>query len=291
MLFERVAEEVPSATEYIAHHITFLTNKPARGIIDFSVVNFDSVFFSILLAVLLGGSFYLAARKASRSADRAPTGFQSFVELVVESLNNQVRDVYQGHSKLIAPLAITVFCWVFLFNLLDLVPVDLMPTLAKGAGLSHLRIVPSTDLNITFGMSLTVFLLIIYYSIKMKGLGGFIGEFLLNPLRSKNILAQIPMSLFNLLVEIPTFLARPLSLSLRLYGNMYAGEMVFILIALLTLSSGYHALATASGWGFIGLSLVLGLAWSIFHILVVTLQAFIFMMLTTAYLSQASEHH
>jgi len=291
MLFERVAEEAPSATEYIAHHITFLTNKPARGIIDFSVVNFDSVFFSILLAVLLGGSFYLAARKASRSADRAPTGFQSFVELVVESLNNQVRDVYQGHSKLIAPLAITVFCWVFLFNLLDLVPVDLMPTLAKGAGLSHLRIVPSTDLNITFGMSLTVFLLIIYYSIKMKGLGGFIGEFLLNPLRSKNILAQIPMSLFNLLVEIPTFLARPLSLSLRLYGNMYAGEMVFILIALLTLSSGYHALATASGWGFIGLSLVLGLAWSIFHILVVTLQAFIFMMLTTAYLSQASEHH
>jgi len=291
MSFERVAEEAPSATEYIAHHITFLTNKPAHGIIDFTTVNLDSVFFSILLAVVFGATFYLTALKVSRSVERAPTGFQNFIELVVEWIDGQVKDVFQGDNKLIAPLALTIFCWIFLFNLMDLVPVDLMPTLAKDAGLAHLRIVPSTDLNITFGLSLTVFLLIIYYSIKMKGLGGFVGEFLLNPLRSKNIIAQIPMSIFNVMVEVPTFLARPLSLSLRLYGNMYAGEMVFILIALLTLGSGMHALRSLSGWGFVVGSIVLGVVWSIFHILVVTLQAFIFMMLTIVYLSQASQHH
>jgi F-type H+-transporting ATPase subunit a len=282
----QIGEETP--TEYIAHHITFLTNHPAKGLLDFSVVNLDSVFFSVLLAVVFGGTFYFVARKATAGA---PGKLQNFVELVVEWVDSQVRDVYSGGSKLVAPLSLTIFCWVFLFNVMDIIPVDLFPSAATAAGFSHLRIVPSTDLNVAFGMSLTVFLLIIIYSIRFKGIGGFIGELTLHPFNSKNKLVQALFIPINAVLEIPTFLARPVSLALRLYGNMYAGEMVFVLIALLTLSSGFHALSSGGGWLAILGSIGLGLVWSIFHILVVVLQAFIFMMLTIVYLSQASEHH
>jgi F-type H+-transporting ATPase subunit a len=289
MLWQRLAAETPS--EYIAHHITFLTNKAPHGLIDFSAVNLDSVFFSVLLAILFGGGFYLAARKASSGM---PTPFQNFVELMVEWVDSQVKDVYHGTSKLIAPLALTIFCWVFLFNLMDLLPVDLLPWAAGRhgtvPGLSHLRVVPSTDLNIVFGLSLTVFALIIFYNIKMKGLRGFIGSLTLHPFTSKNPYVQALYVPVNFVLELPTFLARPVSLALRLYGNMYAGEMVFVLIALLTLSSGLSALGSVTGWVWVLLSLVLGFLWSVFHILIVTLQAFIFMMLTIVYLSQASEH-
>jgi len=291
MFAQPLAAEGPG--EYITHHITFLTNKVPHGLIDFSAVNIDSVFFSVLLAVLFGGGFYLAARKATTGV---PTPFQNFVEAVVEAVDSQVKEVFQGTSKLIAPLALTIFCWVFLFNTMDLLPVDLLPGVAtsRWVGLSHLRIVPSADINIAFGMSLTVFALVIFYSVKVKGLVGFLSGFVLHPLRVKNPLFQIPLSLFNLVVEVPTFLAKPVSLALRLYGNMYAGEMVFVLIALLTLSVGFRDLASIGGWiGIVG-SILLGLAWSIFHILIVTLQAFIFMMLTVVYLSQAleePEHH
>jgi F-type H+-transporting ATPase subunit a len=284
----QLAEETPNATEYIAHHITFLTNHPAKGLLDFSVVNLDSVFFSVLLAVVFGGTFYFVARKATAGV---PGKLQNFVELVVEWVDSQVRDVYSGGSKLVAPLSLTIFCWVFLFNVMDIIPVDLFPSAATAAGFSHLRIVPSTDLNVAFGMSLTVFLLIIIYSIHFKGIGGFIGELTLHPFNSKNKLVQALFIPINAVLEIPTFLARPVSLALRLYGNMYAGEMVFVLIALLTLSSGFHALTSGGGWLAILGSIGLGLVWSIFHILVVVLQAFIFMMLTIVYLSQASEHH
>jgi F-type H+-transporting ATPase subunit a len=280
-----------SIGEYITHHITFLTNKAPHGLVDFSAVNLDSIFFSVLLAVLFGGSFYWAARKASSGV---PTPFQNFVEWVVEWVDTQVKEIYQGHSKLIAPLALTIFCWVLLFNTMDILPVDLLPSLAGGAGLAHLKFVPSTDLNVVFGLSLTVFALIIYYSIKMKGLKGFVGSLALHPLTMKNPYLQAAVVPFNLLVEVPAFLARPVSLALRLYGNMYAGEMVFVLIALLTLSSNFKALISVGGWIAILGSLALGLAWSIFHILVIVLQAFIFMMLTIAYLAQASEapeHH
>jgi F-type H+-transporting ATPase subunit a len=287
-LVPQLAEETPNATEYIAHHITFLTNHPAHGLVDFSVVNVDSVFFSVLLAVIFGATFYFVARKATTGT---PGKLQNFVELVVEWVDSQVRDVYSGGSKLIAPLSLTIFCWVFLFNVMDIIPVDLFPSAATAAGLSHLRIVPSTDLNVAFGMSLTVFLLIIIYSIRFKGLGGFIGELTLHPFHSKNKILQVLCIPINAVLEIPTFLARPVSLALRLYGNMYAGEMVFVLIALLTLSSGFHALSSGGGWLAILGSVGLGLVWSIFHILVVVLQAFIFMMLTIVYLSQASEHH
>src|SRR5579863_9535564 len=158
------AESAPGATEYILHHLTFLSNKAPQGIVDFSVVNFDSVFFSVLLAVVFGGAFYIAARRASVTA---PGKFQLAVELIVELIDSLVKDTYHSHSKLIAPLALTIFCWVFLFNVMDVLPLDLLPGLAHASGLGHLRIVPSTDLNVVFGLSLTVFVLIIGYSFRM----------------------------------------------------------------------------------------------------------------------------
>jgi F-type H+-transporting ATPase subunit a len=299
MLGQLLAVEAENPGDYIHHHLTFLTNKAPEGLFDFHAVNLDSVFFSIVLAVLFAGSFYWAARSATSGV---PGKFQNFVEFVIEVLNNQVKDVYQGHSKLVAPLALTIFCWVFLFNLMDVLPVDLLPTIARShpLGLSHLKIVPSTDVNITFGLSLTVFILIIYYNIKVKGLGGFIGSLALHPFNAstmaflKNPVLQALFVPVNLAVELPTFLARPLSLSLRLYGNLYAGEMVFVLLALLTLGGGIELLGHVSGWVWVSLSIVLGVLWSIFHILVIVLQAFIFMMLTTVFLAQASEppeHH
>jgi len=287
MLLQHVAE-APSSNEYILHHLTFLTNREPHGLLDFSVVNFDSVLFSVLLAVVFCGTFYAVARKANSGQ---PGKLQGFIELVVEWVDNQVKDVFHGHSKLIAPLALTIFCWVLLFNLLDVIPLDLLPSAAGAAGLGHLRIVPSTDLNIVFGLSLTVFVLIIFYSLKMKGVLGFLGEFVLHPLRAKNPFVQALIAPFNLVVELASFVARPVSLALRLYGNMFAGEMVFVLIALLTLSGGFEALAHTAGWlGFLG-SLLLGVLWSLFDLLVGFLQAFIFMMLTIVYLSQAAEHH
>jgi F-type H+-transporting ATPase subunit a len=288
MSLEHVASETPSASEYIVHHLTFLSNKEANGIVDFHTIHLDSVFFSILLAVVFGGSFYLAARTATSGV---PGKFQNFVELIVEWVNEQVTDTFHGTSKLIAPLALTIFCWVFLFNFMDLVPVDLLPTLGKGAGLEHLKVVPSTDLNVTFAMSLTVFVLIIFYSIKMKGLLGFIKELTLQPFSSNNLLLQALLVPINLLLETVTLVARPVSLALRLFGNLYAGEMIFLLLALLTLSGGFGSLLTVGGWLGVIAQFALGLAWAIFHILVILLQAFIFMMLTIVYLSMANEHH
>jgi F-type H+-transporting ATPase subunit a len=288
MFLRQLVSEAPNPNEYIIHHLTFLTNRSPRGILDFSAVNLDSVFFSVALALLFGGLFYAAARRATTGV---PSKFQNFVEMVVEAVDSQVKDVFHGNSKLIAPLALTIFCWVFLFNVLDVLPLDLLPAVAGAAGVGHLRIVPSTDLNIVFGLSLTVLVLIIYYSIKMKGVVGFFSEFALHPLRIKNPWAQAAVAPFNIVVEGASFLARPVSLALRLYGNMFAGEMVFILIALMTLVGGFAGLASAGGWlGALG-SIVLGVAWSIFDVFIGGLQAFIFAILTVVYLSQASEHH
>ena len=281
--------QTPTATEYILHHLTFLRNKDVRGILDFSAINLDSVFFSVLLAVLFGGFFYAAARRATAGV---PTPFQNFVEWVVELVDAQVNDIFHAKSRLIGPLALTIFCWVFLFNALDVVPLDLLPGAAGTAGIGHLRVVPSTDLNVVFGLSLTVFLLIIFYSIMMKGVVGFFAEFALHPLRIKDRpLMQVLVAPFNIVVEFASFVARPVSLALRLYGNMFAGEMVFILIALITLSSGFAGLASLGGWmGTIG-SLVLGIVWSGFDLFIGFLQAFIFAILTVVYLAAASEHH
>ena len=280
-------ESGSGATDYILHHLTFLSNRTAQGIVDFSVVNYDSVFFSVLLAAVFGGAFYAAARRASVEA---PGRFQLAVELLVGAVDSLVKDTYHASSRLIAPLALTIFCWVFLFNAMDVLPLDLLPGAAHASGLAHLRIVPSTDLNVVFGLSITVFILIIFYSVTMKGLRGFIGEFTLHPFASRNPAVQALFVPINLIMEVPAFLARPVSLALRLYGNMYAGEMVFVLIALLTLTRGFHALVSPGGLFWTLLSLLFGVIWTGFDLFVAALQAFIFGMLTIVYLAHASEH-
>jgi F-type H+-transporting ATPase subunit a len=281
------AEHAPGATDYIIHHETFLSNKAPHGIVDFSVINYDTVFFSVLLGVLFVGLFWLIARRATTGV---PGRLQNFIELIVSFVDGQVRDTFHGASRLVAPLALTIFCWIFLFNFMDLLPVDLLPAAAHGAGVEHLKVVPSTDLNATFAMSLTVFVLIIFYNLKFKGPIGFISELTLNPFRAKNVFVQALLVPVNFILESVTFLARPVSLSLRLYGNLYAGEMVFLLLAALSLA-GISQLSHFSGWFFTVIQYVLALAWSIFHLLIILLQAFIFMVLTIVYLSMASEHH
>lgn len=281
------AEQPTTANEYILHHLTFLSNKEPAGVMDFSVIHLDTVFFSVLLAVLFGGSFFLAARGATAGV---PGKFQNFVELIVEFIDTQVKDSFHGTNKLLAPLALTIFCWVFLFNAMDILPVDLLPAIAHGAGIGHLKVVPSTDLNATFAMSLTVFILIIYYSIKSKGLGGFLGELTMRPFSAKNPLLKVLLIPANLVLEIVPLLARPISLSLRLYGNLFAGEMIFLLLAVLSLR-GVEQLASFSGWFFVVMQFLLAFVWAVFHLLVITLQAFIFMVLTIVYLAMAQEHH
>ena len=286
------AEKSGGATDYILHHQTFLSNKAPHGIVDFSVINYDTVFFSVLLALVFGGLFWRVARRATTGV---PGKMQNFIEIIVEFVDNQVRDTFHGSSRLIAPLALTIFCWVWLFNFMDLVPVDLLPWAARGAGFEHLKVVPSTDLNATFALSLTVFTLIIFYSLKMKGVVGFVSELTLQPFRAKNVLVQALLVPVNFILESVTFLARPVSLSLRLYGNLYAGEMIFLLLAALTLSRGIESLTTVRGAVGTALGIVaqifLGFVWAAFHVLIITLQAFIFMVLTIVYLSMAHEHH
>ena len=192
---------------------------------------------------------------------------------MVEFVDNSVKETFHGKNKVIAPLALTIFCWVFLMNLMDLVPVDFLPELFKLMGLEYMKVVPTTDVNVTLGMSLSVFALIIYYSVKVKGVGGFLGELTLHPFSSDNLFLKILLVPVNFLLEGVSLLAKPVSLALRLFGNLYAGELIFILIALLPLWAQW----------------TLSVPWAIFHILIITLQAFIFMMLTIVYLSMAHE--
>jgi F-type H+-transporting ATPase subunit a len=272
---EHAAEHAPSGSEYIVHHLGNL--KHGEG---FWTFNLDSIFFSVLLGALFTGSFWLAARKASASG--VPRGFQSFVETVVDFVDSQVRDTFHGTSKLIAPLALTIFCWILLFNMMDILPVDLLPLIGeKVFGLEHLKVVPSTDLQITLGMSISVFLVVMFYSFKIKGFGGFTWELLTHPFGKW-------MMPFNLLLNFVEHLARPMSLGLRLYGNLFAGEMIFLLLAVL---GGSFAINTFGGIGGVIGQLIMGVVWACFHILVIPLQAFIFMVLTIVYLAQAHETH
>ena len=274
---EHAAEHAPSGGEYIVHHLQNLQH--GEGFWTFNV---DSIFFSVLLGLLFVGSFWIAARKLT--ANGVPRGFQSFVEVMVDFVDSQVRDTFHGQSKLIAPLALTIFCWILLFNIMDIVPVDLFPLIGeKALGLEHLKVVPTTDLQITLGMSISVFLVVMFYSFKIKGFGGFTWELLTHPFGKW-------MMPFNLLLNLIEHLARPVSLGLRLYGNLYAGEMVFLLLAVLTLQ-GISALSHFSGWFFLVLQFGLALVWAVFHLLIITIQAFIFMVLTIVYLSMATEHH
>lgn len=255
-------------TLYIQHHLTNLSWHPASmaGGSSFWSLNLDTLFFSIFLGLVFLITFALGARKATAGV---PGPLQNFVEVLVDFVDKQVKDTYHGDSPLIAPLALTIFVWIFLMNFMDLIPVDFFPFVAKGIGIHYLRVVPTTDLNLTFGMSLTVFALIIFYNIKIKGVIGFSKELLLHPFGKW----FIPV---NLILGLVHELAKPVSLALRLFGNLYAGELIFILIAALV------------PWGF---QWLLGAPWAIFHILIITLQAFIFMMLTIVYLSMAHEGH
>jgi F-type H+-transporting ATPase subunit a len=281
------AEKAPGATEYILHHQSFLSNKAPHGIVDFTVINYDTVFFSIALALVFFGLFWMVARKATAGV---PGKVQNFIEILVSWVDTQVRDTFSGTSRLVAPLALTIFCWVWLFNFMDLLPVDLFPAAARAVGFEHLKVVPSTDLNATFALSLTVFALIIFYSLKMKGVVGFIKELTLQPFNTKNVFLQILLIPVNFILEFVTFIARPISLSLRLYGNLYAGEMIFLLLAALTLT-GFAGLSSVGGWLGLLAQLLLAFIWAGFHVIIITLQAFIFMVLTIVYLSMASEHH
>ena len=268
-----------SPAEYIRHHIQNLTyGEHADGSwgvahsakeateMGFMAVNLDTMFWSIFTGVAFCWLFRIVAVSASV---QKPSRWQLCVEMLVEMVASSVKDAFHGNNKLIAPLALTIFVWIFLMNLMDLVPVDFIPLLTHSLGIEYMKVVPTTDVNATFGMSLSVFGLMIFYGIKVKGVGGFLGELAFHPFGK----ALLPV---NLVLETVSLVAKPLSLSLRLFGNMFAGELVFVLIAALT---PFY------------LQWALSVPWAIFHILVITLQAYIFMMLTIVYLSQSHESH
>ncbi len=338
--------------EYIVHHLQNLTFGQhsdgswgiAHGAEEAAAMGFwafhvDTMFWSLILGV----GFFLIFRSVAKKANSGvPTRFQAAIEFIIEFIDNSVRDTFHGTSKFIAPLALTLFVWIFFMNFMDLIPVDWLPFVAAQGGISYQKVVPTTDVNATLGMSFTVFFLIIFFSIKIKGIGGFLGELVFNPLNPKELgMPKVfwpPIMAFNLLLETVTLLAKPISLGLRLFGNLYAGELIFILIALVfTAGSGLVASGLSSVFGehipawfwvvatgsifatlwlnlkgaldtkktlwilLAELFLVGGLAflggqlmhfiWAAFHLIVITLQAFIFMMLTVVYLSMAHEHH
>lgn len=265
------------ATEYISHHLSNL--RVGEG---FWALHLDTLFFSIVLGLLFIGLFYYVAARAHAGV---PGRMQNFVEMLVEFVDNQVKEVFHGHSRLLAPLALTIFVWIFLMNFMDLVPVDLLPAMASAMGVNYLRVVPSTDPNATLAMSLTVFVLIFIYGIRGKGFGGFTKEFLFHPFNTPWCMP------FNLVLKIVEECAKPVSLALRLFGNLYAGELIFVLIATFTLGKTLASFEEPSTWVLLVVQLLLGMIWALFHILVITLQAFLFMMLTIIYLSMAHEAH
>ena len=335
-------------SDYIRHHLQNLTfgqhADGSWGLADsaeeaqamgFWAFNVDSLFW----AVVLGAAFYFLFRNVAKKANSGvPTRFQAAIEFIIEFVDNSVRETFHGTSKFIAPLALTLFVWIFFMNMMDLIPVDWLPWVASSAGIHYQKVVPTTDANVTMGMSITVFILIIYFSIKIKGVAGFIGELTGQPFASDSMAGKIVFFIPNLILELVSLVAKPVSLGLRLFGNLYAGELIFILIAMIfTAGSGLVASGLSSLFGehipawfwvvatatvFVtlwlnlkgkldnkktlwlllaelllvgGMAFLLGqlmhFSWAIFHLLIVTLQAFIFMMLTIVYLSMAHEHH
>ena len=335
-------------SEYIRHHLQNLTfgqhsdgswglahSAEEAKAMGFWAFNVDTLFW----AVVLGATFYFLFRNVAKQANSGvPTRFQCAIELVVEFVDKSVRESFHGTSKFIAPLALTLFVWIFFMNLMDLVPVDWLPWVATNLGIHNQKVVPTTDVNATMGMAITVFILIIFFSIKIKGIGGFIGDLTGQPFTSDKLAGKIMLFIPNLLLETVTLMAKPISLGLRLFGNLYAGELIFILIAMIfTAGAGLVAGGLSSlfgehipSWFWVAATVVVfatlwlnlkgklgtkkmlwllllemllvgGLAflggqllhfgWAVFHLLIVTLQAFIFMMLTIVYLSMAHEHH
>ena len=276
-----MAATYESPTEYIQHHLTFLTKPVAEG--DFWTVNVDTLVVTVVLGALVFGFVWLIARNATTGV---PSRTQALVEYIfVDFIDEQVKGVYNGPSKLVAPIALTTFLLVFFMNAMDFLPVDGVAWTAENIfHAHHFRPVPTADVNTTFALALSVFGLMIFYSIKVKGLGGWIHELFCAPFGSNVLLWP-----FNFLFNMIEYVSKPLSHSLRLFGNMYAGEIIFLLIALLAASAAEMAVHWAS-LTFV-LSVGLNIAWAIFHILIVILQAYIFMMLTVVYIAMAHEHH
>ena len=286
-----MAGDTLTSSEYIKHHLTNLTfGQQADGswgiahsaaeakAMGFWAIHVDTMFWSILLGVAF---LYMFKKAADSVTSGVPGLLQNFCEWIVEFIDTSVRGSFTAQNNMVAPLALTIFVWIFLQNLMDLVPVDLIPLISGALGIHFMKVVPSTDPNATFGMAIGVFALVIYYSIKMKGVGGFVGELTLQPFSSDNPIVKAIFIPINFVLEFVSLIAKPISLALRLFGNMYAGEMIFILIAIM-----YNAGVVLGLFGG-----VLQLGWAIFHILIITLQAFIFMTLTIVYLDMAHHEH
>jgi len=283
------AEHGPTAGEYIVHHLTHLQNHKPTAVVDFTVFNFDSIFWSITLGVVGCWLLWLAARKATSGV---PGRFQAAVEVLVDMVDSQAKGIVHNAEsrKLVSPLALTVFVWIFLLNAMDLLPVDLLPLIfekiygAAGHDPHHayMRVVPTADLSVTMGLSLAVLLVCLFYNVKIKGFGGWMHELFTAPFGSHPALWP-----FNFLMQIIEFVAKTVSHGMRLFGNMYAGELIFLLIALMGGAWSLSATGVALAVGHI----IAGAAWAIFHILIITLQAFVFMMLTLVYVGQAHDAH
>jgi F-type H+-transporting ATPase subunit a len=283
------AEHAPNASEYIVHHLTHLNSLGHKqaALVDWTVFHLDTLFWSISLGLL---AVLILARAAAKATSGVPGRFQAAVEILIEMVESQSKSIVHGDRTFIAPVALTVFVWIFFMNAMDLLPVDLLPKIwalifgAAGHDSSHayMRVVPTADLNATLGMSLGVLILCLYYSVKIKGLGGWIHELFTAPFGNHPVLYPI-----NFAMQMIEFVAKTVSHGMRLFGNMYAGELIFMLIALMG-----AAWAGSFGSGLLWLGGVLaGTVWAIFHILIITLQAFIFMMLTLVYIGQAHETH
>ena len=285
MAAEGNAGHAPTAGEYIVHHLQHLQNKPQQGVVDFSVVNLDSLFFAIVLGVLSSWLLWSVARKATAGV---PGRMQAAIEILIEMVDTQAKGIVHNAQsrKFVAPLALTVFIWIFLMNAMDLLPVDLLPSIWHVAGPAlgmkdYLRVVPTADLSMTMGLSVTVLLICIYYNLKIKGVGGWVHELFSAPFGDKWFLYPV-----NFLMQMIEFVAKTVSHGMRLFGNMYAGELIFLLIALMG-----GAFFTAVGIPLAIGHVVAGFVWAAFHLIIITLQAFVFMMLTLVYVGQAHDAH
>jgi F-type H+-transporting ATPase subunit a len=290
------ADEPITGSEYVAHHLRHLASGEQHGLFDASIVHFDTILFSLITVCLVMLCMYLATRRASPGV---PGRFQALVEWAVESVEEQAKAMVSVDRNYAAPLALTVFFWVVVMNAIDLLPVDLIPAIGRGLGVDHLRPLPTADINAPLGMALGVLILSIYYAIKIKGVDGWIKDLFVAPFGAVHLTANpltwvggLLLALANFGINIIEYVSKTFSMGMRLYGNMYAGELLFFLIALL---GGAFAFETAHevivGTLLGGLHVLLGFAWTIFHILIVLLQAYIFMMLTLVYIGQGQESH
>ncbi|MDP2196920.1 MAG: F0F1 ATP synthase subunit A [Rhodocyclaceae bacterium] len=271
----------PTASEYVSHHLGHLTNVKQTSLVDWSVIHLDTMFYSIALGLL---AVFVMARAAKKATSGVPGRFQAAVEILIEMVADQAKGIVHSAEsrKFVAPVALTVFIWIFLMNAMDLLPVDMLPTLGALVGINYMRVVPTADLNAALGMSLAVLVMCLYYNVKIKGLGGWMHELFTAPFGNHFLLYPI-----NFAMQIIEFVAKTVSHGMRLFGNMYAGELIFMLIALMG-----AAWAGTFGGGLLWVGhIIAGTVWAIFHILIITLQAFIFMMLTLVYIGQAHESH